>query len=237
MNDFLAGKVAAVTGGTRGIGLEIVRQLAEAGAEVHACGRTEASLIAARNALSTHKVHGSVVDLRVKERVDAWFSEIDARGRLDILVNNAGIGRFASVAELTEADWRSTIDLNLTAVFWCTQQALRLFARNPGGFVVNVASLAARNPFAGGAAYNASKFGLLGFSEALMLDHRHDRVRVSTILPGSVATEFRPRSGGPDDSWKIAPEDVAQAVLDVLRMPERSLVSHVEIRPSRPPRR
>jgi len=138
---------------------------------------------------------------------------------------------------MTPEEWHLNIDLNLNGAFYCAHEALARFATRGGGFIVNISSLAGRNAFSGGAAYNASKFGLNGFTEALMLDHRHDNVRVSSIMPGSVDTEF---SGTPgkarpaDASWMIAPEDVAEAVSMVLRMPARTMVSRVEIRPSRP---
>jgi 3-oxoacyl-[acyl-carrier protein] reductase len=240
-NRFLDGQVAMVTGGSRGIGLEIVKQLSDAGASVHFCGRSVDTVSRASQELTAStrqggdKVTGHVVDLTVEEQIAKWFQAVwDRQGRLDILVNNAGIGRFHAVRELELEAWRQTIDTNLTAAYLCSRQALDRFDRERGGFIVNIASLASRNAFAGGAAYNASKFGLLGFAEAMLLDHRQENVGVSTILPGSVATEFSPRSGGGDDSWKIAPEDVAEVVLDVLRISRRTLVSLVEMRPARP---
>jgi NADP-dependent 3-hydroxy acid dehydrogenase YdfG len=138
---------------------------------------------------------------------------------------------------MTPEEWHLNIDLNLNGAFYCAHEALARFATRGGGFIVNISSLAARNAFSGGAAYNASKFGLNGFTEALMLDHRHDNVRVSSIMPGSVDTEFSGTPGNPrpaDTSWMIAPEDIAEAVSMVLRMPARTMVSRVEIRPSRP---
>ena len=237
---FLAGQVAMVTGGTRGIGREIVQQLREAGASVHFCGRSVDSIRTELGSLGEPrlgggKVTGQAVDVTKEEQIAAWFSGVwEQEGRLDVLVNNAGIGRFQPVRDLEMDAWRETIETNLTAAYSCSRQALERFDRERGGFIVNIASLASRNAFAGGAAYNASKFGLLGFGEAMMLDHRQENVRVSTILLGSVATEFSPRSEGADDSWKIAPEDVAAVVMDVLRMPRRTLVSLVEMRPARP---
>jgi NADP-dependent 3-hydroxy acid dehydrogenase YdfG len=155
---------------------------------------------------------------------------------LDVLVNNAGAGVFRKVGEMSPEDWHRNIDLNLNGPFYCTREALPRFERRGGGFVVNISSLAGKNAFSGGAGYNASKFGLTGFSEALLLDHRNDNIRVSYIMPGSVATEF---SGSPTDrsgdtSWMIAPQDVAEVVALVLRMPARTMVSRVEMRPSRP---
>lgn len=233
---FLAGQVAMVTGGTRGIGREIVEQLLEAGASVHFCGRSVDSVKAfGEPRFRGGKVTGQAVDLTEEDQIAKWFRGVwEREGRIDILVNNAGIGRFHPVRELEMEAWHQTIATNLTAAYACSRQALQRFDAERGGFIVNIASLASRNAFAGGAAYNASKFGLLGFGEAMMLDHRQENVRVSTILPGSVATEFSPRSAGTDDSWKIAPEDVAEVVMDVLRMPKRTLVSLVEMRPARP---
>ncbi len=157
-------------------------------------------------------------------------------GGLDILINNAGQGVFRKVAEMTDEDWRGNIELNLNGAFYCAREALHRFQTRGGGYIVNISSLAGKNAFSGGAGYNASKFGLNGFSEAMMLDHRHDNVRVTSIMPGSVNTDF---SGGPSDrggdtSWMIAPEDVAEIVAAVLRMPARTMVSTVEMRPSRP---
>jgi len=169
--------------------------------------------------------------------VSAFFAAVDGEfGGLDILVNNAGQGVFGKVADLTLDQWRSNIELNLNGPFYCSREALARFRKRGGGFIVNISSLAGKNPFSGGAGYNASKFGLNGFSEAMMLDHRYENVRVATIMPGSVDTGF---SGGPSDrsgdtSWMIAPEDVAEAVAMVLRMPARTMVSRIEMRPAQP---
>ncbi len=233
MNSFPAEKIALVTGGTRGIGREIARALALAGARVAICGRSEDGVreaICGLQAESGVNVEGCAADISSKPDVDALFSFMDTLGGIDILINNAGIGVFRSVADLTYEEWRRTLDTNLTGAYLCSHNALARFRNRGGGFIVNISSLAGKNPFAGGAAYNASKFGLNGFAEAMMLDHRHDGVRVSNILPGSVSTEFN--SGGAD--WKIAPEDIAEIVMAILRMPERTLVSSVEVRPSKP---
>ena len=156
-------------------------------------------------------------------------------GAPDILVNNAGVGKFASVAALTIEDWMRVLETNLSGVFYCCHEALPRFEQSGGGYIINISSLAGRNAFAGGAAYNASKFGLNGFSEAMMLDHRNDNVRVSYIMPGSVATEFGSGAGS-QAAWKIAPQDIADIVIMLLRMPDRTLISRVEVRPSRPPK-
>jgi NAD(P)-dependent dehydrogenase (short-subunit alcohol dehydrogenase family) len=231
METFLEGKVAVVTGGARGIGRAIAEALAGCGASVAICGRSEAGVAKAVGELGP-KVVGKAADVSNPEEVRALFEFVDARlGGLDILVNNAGVGIFSSVAETSLENWQRTIGVNLNGAFYCSREALARFRQRGGGFIVNIGSLAGKNPFAGGAAYNASKFGLNGFSEAMMLDHRHDNVRVSAILPGSVDTEFGGLGGG---SWKIAPEDVAEIVLDVLRMPARTLISRVEVRPAKP---
>jgi 3-oxoacyl-[acyl-carrier protein] reductase len=235
----LAGKVAIVTGGTRGIGRAIVERLLHERVSVAFCGRTRESADRALGALASHqnKVSAHAADVTKPEEVRRFFREVDETfGGVDILVNNAGAGIFRKVGDMTLEDWHRNIDLNLNGPFYCSREALERFRNRGGGFIVNISSLAGRNAFSGGAGYNASKFGINGFSEALMLDHRHDNVRVSYIMPGSVATEF---SGGPanragDKSWMIAPEDVAEAVAMVLSMPSRTMVSRVEMRPSRP---
>jgi 3-oxoacyl-[acyl-carrier protein] reductase len=236
MLNSLSGKIAVVTGGTRGIGFAIAARLLKEGVSVAICGRKRESVDRAVAALgSGSPVFGYPADVTDPAQVEKFFHEVEAHfGGIDILVNNAGEGVFKKVGEMTTADWHRNIDLNLNGAFYCARQALGSFRQRGGGFIVNISSLAARNAFSGGAGYNASKFGLNGFSEAMMLDHRHDGVRVSSIMPGSVATEFGGAAGKAE--WKIAPEDVAEAVTLVLSMPERTTVSRVEIRPSRPPK-
>jgi 3-oxoacyl-[acyl-carrier protein] reductase len=234
MEKFLSGKYALVTGGSRGIGKAIAGALLDHGAGVAICGRTDATLEAAYRALQTRggNVAFALADVSKPEEVTKLFQFVDQSfPKLDILINNAGVGIFRSVADLSIEDWQKTLDLNLSGAFYCSREALARFRKTGSGYIINVSSLAGKNPFAGGAAYNASKFGLNGFSEAMMLDHRNEGVRVSSILPGSVATGFG-KGGGED--WKIAPEDIAEIVLSLLRMPERTLVSAVEVRPSRP---
>jgi 3-oxoacyl-[acyl-carrier protein] reductase len=233
----VAGKTAIVTGGTRGIGYAIARMLLERGAEVAICARSQEGVTKAVASLreQTGKTAvGWACDVANEEAIQAFFGKVDeVYPKLDILINNAGVGIFKSVGEMTPAEWRTTLDTNLTGVFYFTHLAVERFQKTGGGFVVNLSSLAGRNPFAGGAAYNASKFGLNGFTEALMLDHRNDNVRVCSVMPGSVATDFG-GPGGTGTSWKIQPEDIAEVVRVVLEMPERTMVSRVEIRPSRP---
>jgi 3-oxoacyl-[acyl-carrier protein] reductase len=237
MDKFLAGKTAIVTGATRGIGRAVAESLLQAGAAVAICGRSENSVRSAVSELAETggKVVGHAADVGSFEQVRSLFQFVDAElGGLDILVNNAGIGVFRSVAELSPEEWRKVIDTNLNGTFYCSHEAVPRFRNRGGGFIINISSLAGKNPFAGGAVYNASKFGLNGFSEAMMLDHRYDGVRVSYIMPGSVDTDFGPRSPAAD--WKIAPQDIADVVLSILRMPARTLISRVEIRPTQPNR-
>src|SRR5579864_1217877 len=237
MNDtFLRGRNAVVTGGSRGIGFAVAQALAAAGAGVAICGRNPEHLKQAVSQLTKtarSKVIAKAADVSKSEEVSALFGFVDSElGSTDILVNNAGIGVFKSTAELTMDDWQKTLGTNLSGAFYCCREALSRFETRGGGYIVNMGSLAGKNAFAGGAAYNASKFGLSGFSESMMLDHRYDNVRVTQIMPGSVDTEFSP--GSAKANWKIAPEDIAEIVLMLLRTPERTLVSRVEVRPSKP---
>jgi NAD(P)-dependent dehydrogenase (short-subunit alcohol dehydrogenase family) len=233
----LSGKIAIVTGGTRGIGRAVAEKLLREGASVAICGRTQESTRSAVSELKPlGKIFGHAADISDAAQVSNFFRAVDAEfGSLDILVNNAGRGVFRKVAEMTPEDWHANIGLNLNGAFYCCREALSRFHEREG-FIVNISSLAGKNPFSTGAAYNASKAGLNIFGEALMLDHRYEHVRVCSIMPGSVNTEF---SSGPfdhsgDGSWMIQPEDVAEAVSFVVRMPARTMVSSVEIRPSRP---
>jgi NAD(P)-dependent dehydrogenase (short-subunit alcohol dehydrogenase family) len=178
-------------------------------------------------------VLGVTADVSKWDQTERFFETVRSQfGALDILVNNAGAGVFRGIEDLTIEEWRNTIDLNLTGVFYCCHAALPLLRQRGAGYIIQISSLAGINAFAGGAAYNASKFGLNGFSEAIMQDLRYENIRVSYIMPGSVDTDFSPRSGRAE--WKIAPQDVAEVVIGLLRMPERTLVSRVEMRPSKP---
>ncbi len=232
---FLSGKYAVVTGGTRGIGRAIAEQLLRAGAGVALCGRdagTAERAAAELREATGGEVFGAAADVSQMDQVSRFFEAVRSRfGALDILVNNAGTGVFRSVQDMTPADWHSVIDLNLTGVFNCCHHALPLLRARGAGYIVQISSLAGVNAFAGGSAYNASKFGLNGFSEAIMQDLRYENIRVSYVMPGSVDTGFA--SSAPTD-WKIAPQDVAEMVLALLHMPERTLVSRVDIRPSKP---
>lgn len=236
MDKVLEGKAAIVTGSTRGIGRAIARALAAQGAKVLVCGRSaDASQVAAREMAQETgaTVVGQVCDVGDSGQVAALFARAEQEfGGIDIVVNNAGLGVFSPMADLTDEDWHRVIETNLTGAFYCSREAVRAFRNRGGGYLFQIGSLAGRNPFTGGSVYNASKFGLRGFSEAMMLDHRYDNIRVTNIAPGSVDTDFSPRSGR--SSWKIAPEDIAQIVVDLLAMPARTMVSYVEVRPSKP---
>jgi 3-oxoacyl-[acyl-carrier protein] reductase len=243
MANLFTNKTALVTGATRGIGRSIAKMLAEEGAQVAICGRSPAAVDQAVQEVAAEtagKVKGKAADVRQYAQVQELFRFIDAEfGGLDILVNNAGVGVFRNVADLSIEDWQFTIETNLNGVFHCCREALSRFRTRAGGQIVNISSLAGKNPFAGGAAYNASKFALTGFSEAMMLDQRNENVRVSYIMPGSVATDFGAQAhtkAASDDSWKIAPQDIADIVRLTLALPERTLISRVEVRPARPKR-
>ena len=232
-----ARRVALVTGGSRGIGFAIARALVDAGASVAITGRDPSALELARGQLGgqTIALHADVQNERDAMRaVDETAGKF---GGLDVLINNAGVGVFASVADMTPAQWRQVIETNLSGVFYCSHAAIPHLRTRGGGWIVNISSLAGKNAFTGGAAYCASKAGLNAFSEALMQEVRHDNIRVSYVMPGSVATGFTGRGGHEGSDWKLAPEDVAQTVMDLLAHPARSLASCVELRPSRPPAR
>jgi 3-oxoacyl-[acyl-carrier protein] reductase len=238
MNGNLQGKIAIVTGGTRGIGRAIAERLLREGVSVAVCGRTQESVDQAVKEMAQQtggRIIGRAADVSSKEDVAKLFHFVDSQmDGLDILVNNAGIGIYRSVADLSIDDWQSTIATNLTGVFYCCHEAIPRMCIRKGGFIINISSLAGKNAFKGGAAYNASKFGLNGFSEAMMLDHRYQNIKVCYIMPGSVNTEFGPHASAA--GWKIAPEDVAEVVATVLKMREQTLISRVEMRPLKPER-
>jgi NAD(P)-dependent dehydrogenase (short-subunit alcohol dehydrogenase family) len=242
MGDEFKDKVAAITGGTRGIGYDVAAALLGEGARVFICGRSESALRDALTALEASapgRTGGAVVDVRSYPDCRRFIQQAAERfGGLDLLVNNAGIGIMKPVDQLTPDEWDAIIETNLSGAFYCCREAIPLFRRRGGGYIFNISSLAGVNPFPGGAAYNASKFGLNGFSEAMMQDIRYDGIRVSYIMPGSVDTDFAAASGfKPRESWKLAGEDVAKAVLDLYRFPSRALASRIEMRPAQPPRK
>ena len=237
-NTELKGKIAVVTGGSRGIGLAIVKRLLAAGVQTATCARSADSLSAAKESRGDNgdALLLASCDVGRLEDVESFFAAVESRwGGVDFLVNNAGVGRFGRVDEISPEDWRAVIDTNLSGPFYCVRSAVPLMKKRGGGFVLNIGSLAGRNPFAGGAAYNASKFGLNGFSEAIMQDLRRDGIRVSQIMPGSVQTEFRPGGGDGSANWKLSPEQIADTALHLMTMPARNLASRIEMRPSIPP--
>lgn len=232
------GKAAIVTGGSRGIGLAIAHALLAEGAQVTITGLDEAHLSVARRQLEGAGP-GSIEALRadvrkyddVRHAVDATVARF---GGLDYLVNNAGVGVFADVAAMTPEQWSRVIDTNLTGVYYACHAALPYLRKRGGGFIINISSLAGKNAFSGGAAYCASKSGLNAFSEALMQEVRYDNIRVSYVMPGSVATGFSGNDEARGSDWKISPDEVAEVVVNLLRLNPRSLPSRVELRPSKP---
>ena len=245
MDPNLENKVAVVTGGSRGIGFAIAEALVRHGARVVIGSRNAADLARASNALNRlapSHAEAVMTDVREYSQVERMMARADELfDGLDILVNNAGIGLFSPVDQISPEEWDEIIGTNLTGCFYCVRAAVPRLKRRGGGYIFNISSLAGKNAFAGGAAYNASKFGLNGFSEAAMLDLRYENIRVSYILPGSVETDFGhpggKRAPGRRSTWMIEPEDVAQAVLDLLRTDPRIMISRVEMRPSQPPRK
>lgn len=242
----LSARVALVTGGSRGIGLAIAGALLDAGARVSITGRTPSKLEDARKQLARadatrgDRVHAAVADVRdADDAARAVEGAVQQFGGLDILVNNAGVGVFRTVADTDVASWHDVIETNLSGIFFCCHAAIPHLKTRGGGWIINISSLASKNPFPSGAAYCASKAAVNAFSESLMQEVRHDNIRVSYIMPGSVSTGFaRGESpSGPADDWKLAPEDVAEVVIDLIRHPARSLPSRIELRPSRPPKR
>lgn len=237
----LSNKIAIVTGGTKGIGFAIARALVLAGADVAISARHDDEITKASaelNELNGGRCVGFVCDVRDEAQVQSFFARaVAALGGVDILVNNAGIGIFANVAETSGADFRAVIETNLCGVFYCCHEAIPLLKQRGGGYIINVSSLAGANPHPRMAAYNASKFGLNGFSEALMQEVRHDGIKVSYIMPGSVNTEFGGDEPSDAKSWQLQPEDIAEVVIDLLTYPKRALPSRVEIRPSQPPKK
>lgn len=234
----LENKVVLITGGSKGIGYGIAQALINEHAKVAVTSRSlEAAEKAAveLNRLGKGEAMGIAADVRnANDQQQAVALLLQKWGRLDVLVANAGVGHFGSIETLTTKQWQETIDTNLTGTFYSIKASIPALKESKG-YIITMASLAGTNFFAGASAYNASKFGLVGFTQAVMLDLRASGIRVTTIMPGSVATHFGDHEPGPGDAWKIQPEDIGQIVVDLLRMNPRTLPSKIEIRPSIPP--
>ena len=230
---------AVVTGGTKGIGLAIAEAMVAAGGRVLVTGRDDAGVTRAvaalrKSAAAGGQAEGVVADVRDRKAIDGAIDRASsAFGSLDTLINNAGVGVFRDVETMTDEEWHRVIDTNLTGVFYATRAAIPHLRRAGGGWIINIASLAGRNYFASAGAYCASKAGLVALSESVMLENRNDNIRVSCIMPGSVATEFNGPGPHGDESWKLTPHDIAVVVMDLLNHRSGSLPSKVEIRPAR----
>jgi NAD(P)-dependent dehydrogenase (short-subunit alcohol dehydrogenase family) len=230
---------ALVTGGTRGIGLAITQMLLGKGSAVFICGTKSRGVEDALSLLRDKgNVDGMVCDVRDHGQVRSMVEKaVQTLGGIDILINNAGVGNFNPVEKMNPDEWRVTLETNLSGVFYCCHETIPVMKRGGGGYIINIGSLAGKNAFPGGAAYNASKFGLIGFSEALMQEVRYDHIRVSYVMPGSVDTDFgRSPRDSESKTWKLLPEDVAGVVLNLLETDPRALSSRVELRPSEPKR-
>jgi NAD(P)-dependent dehydrogenase (short-subunit alcohol dehydrogenase family) len=235
----LSGKVAVVTGGSKGIGFAIAEKLLENGARVFICGRNKSDLKKAIEWLSPKgRIEGELCDVRSEEQVREMLLECERLfGGVDILVNNAGMGVFGkTVDEISGDEFRQTLETNLFGVFYSCHYAIPMMKQR-GGFIINISSLAGQNAHPRMAAYNASKFGLNGFSEAMMQEVRHDNIKVSYICPGSVNTHFGGDTPSAEKAWQLQPGDIGQVVIDLLSMDPRALPSKVEIRPSKPPQK
>ena len=237
MPGMLDGKTAIVTGSSKGIGYAIAEALAREDANVVVSARHADEVEEAAHALDTMgagRVVGVPCDMRSYDDVKRLIGAARDLGGLDVLVNNAGVGGFAPIDQLSVEQWETIIGTNLTGVFYACREAVPHLRTRGGGWIINIGSLAGKNPFAGGAAYNASKFGLLGFSEAMMLDVREHGIRVCCVMPGSVNTHFNAKEPSPENAWMIQPEDIARLVMELLAFPENVLPSRIEIRPTRP---
>lgn len=233
-------KVAVVTGGTKGIGFGIASELLRSGAKVFICGRESQALSEALEELGRlGEAKGTVCDVRQAAEVDSMLNECrEVFGGVDILINNAGTGIFGkTVEEITPEEFAAVVETNLSGTFYCCHYAIPLMKEKGGGYIINISSLAGQNAHPKMSAYNASKFGLGGFTEAMMQEIRHDNIKVSLICPGSVNTEFGGGEISEENSWQLQPADIARVVIDLLGHDPRSLPSKVEIRPSKPPKK
>ena len=234
----LKGKVAFITGGSKGIGYGVAEALLNQGFKVAITSRSlEAAREAAKELESKGEIIGLEADVRNYEsQQNAVQAAVDKFGKIDLLVANAGVGKFNSIEDMTPEEWNATIETNLTGVFYSVKSSLSELVKTEG-YIITISSLAGTNYFAGGAAYNASKFGLTGFSQAVMLDLRQKGIKVSTIMPGSVATHFNGHTPSDEDAWKIQKEDIGELVVDLMKMNPRTLPSKIEVRPSQPPKK
>jgi len=232
-------KTAIITGGSKGIGYGVAEVLIKEGIKVAITSRSKEAANEAATSLNKIKegyALGIVSDVRdFDSQKNAIETVIQAWGRVDYFIANAGVGHFAPIQILTPEQWHETIDINLTGVFYSAKASLEALKASKGYFIT-ISSLAGTNFFDKGTAYNASKFGLVGFSQAMMLDLRNEGIKVSTIMPGSVATYFNNHEPSEKDAWKIQPEDIGQIISDLIRMPARTLPSKIEVRPSMPPK-
>ncbi len=234
MMNNLKNKVAYITGGTKGIGFGVAKTLLDQGMRVAISGRSKESVDQALKDFNSERVLGIVSDVaRMEDEKKAVSKILDAWGQLDVVLANAGVGNFAPVDEMTDQDWHQMIDTNLNGVFHSLKASVDALKESKG-YYITLASLAGTNFFATGAGYNASKFGVVGFTQAAMLDLRKYDIKVSTIMPGSVATHFNNNEPDETDAWKIQPEDIGELVLDLLNMNPRTLPSKIEVRPTRP---
>ncbi len=230
-------KTAYITGGSKGIGLGVAKSLLDDGYHVAISGRSQESLNEAKELLSSDKLIVIQSDVKNLADEEAAIDQIVKEwGRLDVVIANAGVGHFKTIDELSTEEWNAVIDTNLTGVFHTTKASLD-HLKTSKGYLITIASLAGTNFFKFGSAYNASKFGLVGFTQAVMLDVREHGVKVSTIMPGSVSTYFNNHTPNEADAWKIQPEDIGQMVVDLLHMNPRTLPSKIEVRPSLPPQK
>nr|WP_295921076.1 SDR family oxidoreductase [uncultured Dyadobacter sp.] len=232
-------RTALITGGSKGIGYGVAESLIKDGIRVAITSRSQKNADETATALNSIRegyALGIASDVRNLASQEKAVETVLAQwGRLDYLIANAGVGHFAPIQELSAELWQETIDINLTGVFFSAKASLAALTASKGYFIT-ISSLAGTNFFPAGTAYNASKFGLVGFSQAMMMDVRNAGIKVTTIMPGSVATEFNNHAPSEKDAWKIQPEDIGQIVSDLIRMPARTLPSKVEVRPSMPPK-
>ena len=231
----LEGKVAYITGGTKGIGYGIAKSLLEHGMKVAVSGRSQESADAAVKSLNNpDRVLGLVSDVaKLEDEQNAVAAILDKWGQLDVVMANAGVGHFAPIDELEDEKWHQMINTNLNGVFHTLKASVEALKKSEG-YYMTLASLAGTNFFATAAGYNASKFGVVGFTQAAMLDLRKYNIKVTTIMPGSVASHFNDHEPSEKDAWKIQPEDIGKLVVDLLTMHPRTLPSKIEVRPTRP---